>query len=111
MAAGLEGIGMPGARMLTVAVSAELVYQLVGANMSSPQTAELNAAARAPTITKWVNLTNLEVAGWLALLCWLDHSWWPLFGGAIAAVGMWLKYRHAIACGLRDGGKPTESYG
>jgi len=100
-----------GGRMLKVAVSAELVYQLVGANMSSPQTAELNAAARAPTISKWVNLTNLEAAGWTALLCILDGSLWPLLGGSIAAFGMWLKYKHAITSGLNSSAPATENYG
>lgn len=100
-----------GGRMLKVAVSAELVYQLVGANMSSPQTAELNAAARAPTIGKWVTLTNVEAAAWIALLCVLDESLWPLFGGGVAAVGMWFKYRHAIKSGLSSDERGTESYG
>lgn len=99
-----------GTRMLTVAVAAEMVYQLVGSNMSSPQTAELNAAARAPTIDKWVNLTMIEAAGWIAFLCWLDRSWWPAVGGILAAIGMWLKYRHAINSGLRSGEPGTERY-
>jgi hypothetical protein len=96
--------------MLTVAVAAEMVYQLVGSNMSSPQTAELNAAKRAPTIDKWVNLTMAEAAGWILFLCWLDRSWWPLVGGLLALAGMWLKYRYAIKSGLRDGGPATETY-
>lgn len=100
-----------GGRMLKVAVSAELVYQLVGANMSSPQTAELNAGARAPTISKWVTLTNVEAAAWTAILCVLDGSLWPVLGGGIAAVGMWLKYKHAIASGLNSGEPGTENYG
>ena len=88
-----------GSRMLTVAVSAEMVYQLVGANLSSPQTNQLNAAARAPTIKKWVSLTNAEAVGWIIFLCVLDDSLWPALGGGIAAGGMWLKYRHAIKAG------------
>jgi hypothetical protein len=99
-----------GTRMLTVAVAAEMVYQLVGSNMSSPQTAELNAAARAPTIDKWVNLTMAEAVAWIVFLCVLDHSLWPLLGGALAAVGMWLKYDYAIDSGLRSGKPGTESY-
>ena len=101
---------MTGTRMLTVAVSAEMVYQLVGSNMSSPQTAELNAAARAPTIRKWVNLTNIEAAGWIIFLCILDESWWPALGGGLAGVGMWFKYKHAIASGLANGAPGTEDY-
>ena len=97
-------------RMLTVAVAAEMVYQLVGSNMSSPQTAELNAKARAPTIQKWVNLTNAEAVAWVAFLCWLDGSWWPALGGGLALGGMVLKYRYAIKSGLSKGGQPTENY-
>jgi len=97
-------------RMLTVAVAAEMVYQLVGSNMSSPQTAELNAEARAPTIQKWVNLTNLEAAAWIIFLCLLDASLWPLLGGGLALGGMVLKYAYAIRSGLADGAPGTESY-
>jgi hypothetical protein len=100
-----------GVRMITVAVAAEMVYQLVGSNMSSPQTAELNAGARAPTIQKWVNLTNLEAVGWIMFLCALDGSLWPLLGGGLALGGMVLKYRYAINSGLQNGEPGTESYG
>lgn len=96
--------------MLTVAVAAEMVYQLVGSNMSSPQTAELNAHARAPTITKWVNLTMAEAVVWILFLCVLDDSWWPAVGGFLALAGMWVKYRHAISSGLRSGRPATERY-
>lgn len=104
-------VQVTGGRMLSVAVSAEMVYQLVGANMSSPQTAELNAKARAPTISKWVNLTNLEAGAWIIFLCMLDESLWPALGGGLAAVTMYFKYRHAIASGLANGGQGTENYG
>jgi hypothetical protein len=99
-----------GTRMITVAVAAEMIYQLVGSNMSSPQTAELNAPARAPTIGKWVNLTMAEGVAWIVFLCWLDRSYWPAIGGGLAGVGMVLKYRYAIRSGLSNGGTPTESY-
>lgn len=96
--------------MLTVAVSAEMVYQLVGANLSSPQTNELNAGARAPTVSKWVSLTNVEAAAWVLFLCALDGSWWPALGGGIALVSMAAKYKYAISSGIKAGGKPTENY-
>lgn len=99
-----------GTRMLTVAVAAEMVYQLVGSNMSSPQTAELNAAARAPTIQKWVNLTNAEAVAWVVFLCILDGSYWPAVGGGLALGGMILKYRYAIDSGLQNGAPATERY-
>ena len=96
--------------MLAVAVSAEMVYQLVGSNMSSPQTAELNAKARAPTIQKWVNLTNAEALGWVVFLCLLDGSMWPALGGGLALGGMVLKYRYAITSGLGSSEPATERY-
>ena len=112
MAVDAIGNGTLAGPMLVTAVTAELVYQLVGANMSSPQTAELNAEARAPTIGKWVRLTNLEAAGWIVLLMILARKLWMyvLLGGLIAAVGMWLKYRYAIRSGLGSGAPPTENY-
>ena len=109
-AEGIGGGGPRSVRMITVAVAAEMVYQLVGSNMSSPQTAELNAAARAPTISKWVNLTNAEAAAWIIFLSVLDGSLWPVLGGGLALGGMVLKYRYAINSGLSGGGPPTENY-
>lgn len=78
--------------------------------MSSPQTAELNAAARAPTISKWVNLTNIEAAAWIIGLALLDQSWWWVVGGGLALIGMFLKYRYAISSGLKNGAPGTENY-
>jgi hypothetical protein len=97
--------------MLTVAVSAEMVYQLVGANLSSPQTNELNAGARAPTLQKWVTVTNLEAAGWIGFLIILDGSLWPLIGGGLALAGMMVKYRYAINAGVNSPAPATEAYG
>lgn len=101
---------LPVAAAFKVAVAAEMVYQLVGSNMSSPQTAELNAAARAPTIGKWVTLTNVEAIAWIIFLAYLDQSWWWVLGGGLALVGMYLKYRYAIKSGIRNAGPATESY-
>lgn len=97
-------------RGMMVAASAEMIYQLTGSNMSSPQTAELNAGARAPTIAKWVNMTTIEATGWSLFLSWLFGSFWPLVGGGLAWTGMWGKYRYAIASGLKDDLPPTEHY-
>lgn len=97
-------------RGMQVVGAAELVYQLTGSNMSSPQTAELNAKARAPTIGKWVSITNIEAIGWTVFLSWLFHSFWPVVGGSLAWSGMWAKYRYAISSGLQSNEPPTENY-
>jgi hypothetical protein len=96
--------------MLGVYAGAELVYQLTGANLSSPQTAELNARARAATITKWVVATHAKSAFWVTTLCVLDGSVWPLIGGGLAVVDMHFSYRYAIRSGLRNPGPGTENY-
>lgn len=98
-------------RMIAVAIAAELVFQLVGCNLSSPQTAELNAGARAPTIGKWVNMTMAEAVAWIVFLCYLDESLWPALGGVLAGLSMHLKYRYAIRSGLRSSAPATEHYG
>ena len=95
---------------IKIAIGAELVYQLTGANLSSPQTAELNAAARAPTIAKWVNLSNAEAVGWLVLLTVIDGTLWFAFGGVLAGAGMWAKYRYAIRSGIEKNLSGTEDY-
>ena len=93
-----------------VALTAEMIYQLTGSNMSSPQTAELNAGARAPTIDKWVKITHWEAVLWILFFCWLYESLWPIVGGGLAWSGMWGKYRYAIVSGLADNLPPTEDY-
>lgn len=97
-------------RGMTVAASAEMIYQLTGSNMSSPQTAKMNAPARADTIDEWVRITHWEAMGWIAFMCWLFGSFWPIVGGGLAWSGMWGKYRYAITSGLKQGGPPTENY-
>jgi hypothetical protein len=97
-------------RMITVAVSAEAVWQIVSKALSSPQTAELNAHSRAPTIGKWVNIASVEAAAWVGFFCVLDGSLWPLVGGALAGVTTWYQYKYAITSGLQSGAPATESH-
>lgn len=97
-------------RGMEVFSTAEMVYQVTGCNMSSPQTAHLNAKARSGTINFWVRLTNWESAWWTLFAMWLYGSWWPALGGILSASGMWGKYRYAIDKGLKDGGQATENY-
>jgi hypothetical protein len=103
--------GLRRQRAVMVALAAEMVYQLTGSNMSSPQTAELNAGARAPTLKKWVMLTNYESAAWIIFLCILDGTLWPIVGGGLALGGMVWKYDYAIKCGLKSSAPPTEKHG
>ena len=106
---------LAGTRMLTVAVAAEMVYQLVGSNMSSPQTAELNAHSRSATLMKWVKLGLVQGAVITAVAAWIAKSSgqkaWPVLTGAGLAAGMmWASYQHALTSGLASGEPGTEQY-
>lgn len=97
---------------VTFMVSAGLVYEIIAAACSSPQTTEINATARAETLMKWVKIGLAQAALFVAIAMYLDKpDHWPaLFGGALAAVLMWLSYVYARRCGLRSTLPGTESY-
>lgn len=97
---------------ITVAVYAALTYDIISATNSSPQTTEINAGARAPTLMKWVNLGLAQAAIFVLAGAALDKRHWPpLIGGGFAGVLLWLQYQHAMHSGLENGGAPTEQYG
>lgn len=93
-------------------VAAGLVYEIIAAACSSPQTAEINAAARSDTLMKWVYIGIAQAALFILLAAAIDraHSWAILSGGTLAAVLMLAQYKHALAAGLADGRPGTESY-
>lgn len=93
------------------AISAELVWQITSKALSSPQTAELDAAARAPTLWKWVNIAGVEAGAWVAFLCLLDGTLWPALGGVLAGATTWAQYRYAIWSGLNGNSRPGGTYG
>lgn len=95
---------------ISVAVYAELVYTVISASCSSPQTAEINASKRAGTLMKWVHIGLIQGAAFGLLGAALDKRRWPpLLGAGLAMALLYTQYRHALACGLRNGGPSTES--
>jgi hypothetical protein len=94
-------------------VSAGIVYEIIAAACSSPQTTEINASARAGTLMKWVHLGAGQAALFIALAALVDraHRRAIIGGGVLAIILMYAQYTHAKAAGLRNGGPPTESYG
>jgi hypothetical protein len=94
-------------------VAAGIVYEIIAAACSSPQTTEINASARAGTLMKWVNLGVGQAVLFILIAAAIDRQHRPAIvaGGAIAAGLMYAQYAHAKAAGLRNGGPPTESYG
>ena len=105
----MDGGGSTGIAFL---VSAGIVYEIIAAACSSPQTTEINAATRADTLMKWVNLGIAQAALFVAAAALFDrrHRAAILAGGAAAAGLMYWQYDHAKRSGLANAHLPgTES--
>lgn len=92
-------------------VSAGIVYEIIAAACSSPQTTEINASTRADTLMKWVWIGLVQAGVFVAVAAMLDsqHRAPIIFGGATAGVLMLAQYWHARDAGLANGGVGTES--
>jgi hypothetical protein len=105
-------IGIRGDEATVVAVYAALTYDIISATNSSPQTTEINAAARASTLMKWVKLGLVQAAAFGLMGVALDKRRWPpALGAGLAGVLLWLQYCHAMNSGLAHPGPGTETYG
>jgi hypothetical protein len=93
-------------------VSAGIVYEIIAAACSSPQTTEINAGARAETLMKWVYIGVAQAAVFVAVAAWIDrkHRNAILAGGTVAAVLMLVSYQHAKRAGLSSDAPGTEVY-
>lgn len=97
-------------RAITFMVAAGLVYEIIAAACSSPQTTEINASQRADTLMKWVLIGMAQAAVFVLIATAMDKDKWPsLLGGGLAGAMMWTSYSHAKSAGLRNGGPSTES--
>lgn len=96
-----------------IGVYAAVVYDVISATNSSPQTTEINAKARAGTLMKWVYL-GLAQAALFVLIGVLaeppDKRWRPMVGGGVGMVLLWAQYQHAMKSGLENPGATTEHY-
>jgi bacteriorhodopsin len=91
-------------------VGAGIVYEIVAAACSSPQTAEINAHSRASTLMKWVYIGLGQAALLVVIAAIMETSPWPvLAGGALAGALMWGQYAHARKAGLASDLPGTES--
>lgn len=106
-----DGIGESAA--ITVAVYAALGYDIISATNSSPQTTEINAAARADTLMKWVHIGMVQLVGFGVIGAVLDKRRWPpLVGAGLAGFLLYGQYIHAKNAGLANADLPgTEVYG
>lgn len=89
------------------------VADLFSKGNSSPQTTEINARHRAPTLMKWVNIESVESIGLVALLMAAappGHKRWPFFGGMLSLIVTYSQYLYAKACGMKSTEPPTETF-
>lgn len=93
-------------------VAAGIVYEIVAAACSSPQTTEINAKSRSDTLMKWVHLGIGQAALFVALAAWLDepHRADIITGGVLAMVLLYVQYVHAKDAGMKSSKPGTESY-
>lgn len=108
--AGMSGGSSDGIAFI---VSAGIVYEIIASCCSSPQTTEINAATRAETLMKWVNIAIVQAAGFILIAAFLDkrHSWAVLTGGVMAGALMYWQYVYARASGLASDEPETETWG
>jgi hypothetical protein len=107
--AGTLGNKGSGLRLL---VAAGIVYEIVAAACSSPQTMEINAHARAGTLMKWVYIGLAQSAVFIAIAAMVEpEGAVPIIaGGALAGGIMYASYAHAMESGLANPGPVTEDY-
>lgn len=91
-------------------VSAGIVYEIIAAACSSPQTTEINAGVRAPTLMKWVHLGMGQAVLFVGAAAIFDrrHRAAIITGGGVALVLMYGQYLHAARAGLGSPGPGTE---
>lgn len=99
------GFGMP------FLIAAGIVYEIIAAACSSPQTTEINASSRADTLMKWVYLGMAQSALFVGAAAIFDksHRVPIIAGGVTAAVVMWASYVHAKEAGLKSNAPGTET--
>lgn len=90
-------------------VAAGLVFEIIAAACSSPQTTEINADKRADSLMKWVIIGMGMSAVFVLIAAFMSKDKWPpLFGGGLAGAMMWCAYAHAKAAGLKSNAPGTE---
>jgi hypothetical protein len=94
----------------TFLISAGIVYEIIAAACSSPQTTEINADTRSATLMKWVHLGLAQSAGFIVVAVLIEPSRkGPIIaGGGAAAAIMYASYWHAKRAGLRSAEPGTE---
>jgi O-antigen/teichoic acid export membrane protein len=109
-----EAIGSQSTPML-FGEAAIMVYAIVAAACSSPQTAEINAKKRSGTLMKWVYLGLGQAGFFVALMAIMAYKeggvgsmMAAVLGGALAAAILYASYWHAKRAGMANSAPGTE---
>lgn len=92
-------VGSGATDAIAFGVAADLVYNIFSATNSSPQTTELFAGERSATLWKYVRLGAGQSLILVGIMSIRGGSIWPVIGGAVAGVAMWMMYAHALEAG------------
>lgn len=98
----------------SIGVAAAVVYDVISATNSSPQTTEINAKKRASTLMKWVHIGLLQAGLFVSIMTAAEppgKKWRPLTGGVLAMILLYGQYVYAKACGVKSQEPGTEDYG
>ncbi len=98
---------------VVLAIFATLMYDVISATNSSPQTTEINASLRADSLMKWVHLGLAQGVAFAVLGSILEprHRSAPLVGAGLAGGLMYMQYLHALQSGLESKEPGTETPG
>ena len=107
----VEGLGS-NSKGLAFLVSAGVVYEIMAAACSSPQTTELNAGARADTLMKWVNIGIAQSVLFVGIAVIYDtkQAGAILTGAALAMALQYGLYLYAKQSGLASDEPGTEDW-
>lgn len=91
-------------------VAAGIVYEIVAAACSSPQTTEINAKTRSSTLMKWVHIGLVQSVLFVGAAAYFDRSRAVAYltGGGAAALIMYGSYIHAQRAGVGSDDPGTE---
>jgi hypothetical protein len=94
-------------------VAAGSMAEFIAKACSSPQTTELNADARAPTLMKWVNVGVAEGVLMTGIAYYLSPEVGNAFvlGAGLELAITYAEYLHAKRAGLGSPAPATEAYG
>lgn len=107
----MENLAARGSWGIAFLASAGIMAEIIAKACSSPQTTELNAKDRAPTLMKWVNIGMIEGAAFVLAAAILDprHRTPILLGGIAEGAVTYLEYMHGKSAGLASDEPSTEN--